>query len=60
MSLKKSNGYIQVFLDGGLNQQKMGVGYVTIKEVEVYISKFHNGMIKDYPFGLVWFCNLFL
>lgn len=25
MSLKKSQGYIQVFLDGGLNQQKMGV-----------------------------------
>lgn len=25
MSLKKSNGYIQVFLDGGLNQQKMGI-----------------------------------
>ncbi|XP_024028817.1 O-fucosyltransferase 31 [Morus notabilis] len=25
LSLKKSNGYIQVFLDGGLNQQKMGI-----------------------------------
>lgn len=23
---QKSQGYIQVFLDGGLNQQRMGVG----------------------------------
>lgn len=29
VSMRKFNGYIQVFLDGGLNQQKMGVSNIT-------------------------------
>lgn len=44
---EKSQGYIQVFLDGGLNQQRMGVSTciyckMLCSMVEVYFLKIHR------------------
>ncbi|XP_073148506.1 O-fucosyltransferase 31-like [Henckelia pumila] len=46
---KRSRGYIQVFLDGGLNQQRMGVHILLYKEVPLrkfkrFIGRFEKGM----------------
>lgn len=39
----KSNGYIQVFLDGGLNQQRMGVSQI------LFFSLFQQPNIFSWP-----------
>ncbi|KAJ1424774.1 putative O-fucosyltransferase, plant [Sesbania bispinosa] len=50
---EKSRGYIQVFLDGGLNQQKMGV---YIFDVDHFIDVLHDevSIVKELPSDYSW------
>jgi hypothetical protein len=50
--LEKSRGYIQVFLDGGLNQQKMGVSNQE-SAVRMYLLE----RMGEKLFGEVIYCN---